>query len=185
MNQRECIGKPTTKDHGHDNRSVDRVAGNRNREDMRRLATSRIVALLSALSCLAYEAVRINGWLNRYARYGNENPSFYELAIEGWDTLSLALYFAMFAMVAVMASNRHNPRMRMSWFVISALSLLAICAQIPDAMAGRWAATNEFVWLVYVLGVPLPALCCIAYGLITRTRRSIARPGGLELNAAD
>jgi len=115
-------------------------------------------------TCLAYEAIRINGWYNRFT---NWDASFYEVAFFQWTPYALVVYLSLFLPFVVVACNKNNSKIRLGWFLLSFVIFVIACIQIPGAMHGRWAGTHDKFILVYWLVVPLPSIIFILIGIYT------------------
>ncbi|MDJ0654450.1 MAG: hypothetical protein QNJ40_09875 [Xanthomonadales bacterium] len=130
-----------------------------------RLTTWTLVSC--GLTCVAYEAIRINGRMNRFA---SQDPSFWEIAFSRWESFGLVVYFSIFTAALVVICNRSNPRIAMAWFAYSVLILGIACFNIPGAMMGRYGDTYQVFALFHLVITPLPAIVFILVGLITGIR---------------
>ena len=131
------------------------------------LTTAKNTFIICCLTCLAYEATRINGWYNRYSvSDGYSGIGFYEIAVIRWESEGPIVYAAIFSCFVVVACNKLNPQIQFSWFWFSVFALISVCACIPNAMVDR-IPTHQVIGLFYMLIVPLPALAFIAVGFYT------------------
>lgn len=112
-------------------------------------------------TCLAYEAIRINGWYNRF---GSWDRSFYEIAVSQWTPFNLLIYFSLFLPFVVVASNKNNPKIKLGWLLLSFAIFAIACMKIPGAMQGRWAGTHDHFILIYWFVVPLLSIISILIG---------------------
>lgn len=119
-----------------------------------------------AFTCLAYEAIKINGWYNRFG----EDRSLGEVASSQWHPFALLIYLSLFLPYFVVSSNDNKPKIAVGWFLLSASTLVLACANIPGAMLGRWGSTADVFVLLYCLVVPLPAIIFILVGLNTKSK---------------
>ena len=129
-------------------------------------------------TCLAYEAIRINGWYNRFSSY--KDASFFEIAFLQWDLVSLAVYFSIFLPSVVVLCNKHNLKLRFGWFLFSLAMLAVSCFSIPGAMVGRWSSTVDSFTLFYLLVVPIPSIVFILKGVISKNASKRMRSNGTE-----
>lgn len=125
-------------------------------------------AIACAATCVAYEAVRINGWFNRFG--STHSNSFFDVAIGQWNAAVIVLYALIFAPLLVVFFNRHRPILRASWVIFSVGMLVITCASVPSAHLGRWTGTSDSFVLFYILAVPIPALVCFVIGLNTQAK---------------
>ena len=119
--------------------------------------------IVCAFNCVAFEAIRINGWYNRFGSIYPDRP-FSEVA--QWQPSMLIFYGMLFFLpFFVVVCNKYNPRVRFVWFLISLALLTISCLEIPGAMHGRWGSANDTLGLYYLIFMPLPSIVFIVYGL--------------------
>ena len=137
-------------------------------------ATPKNTFAICCLTCLAYEATRINAWYNQHAiSSGYLDPGFYELAVGRWESDGLWVYAAIFLSFAVVVCNSHNPKIKLGWFLYSLIALMVVSACIPGAMNVRWAGTHDFIAAFYWYIVPLPAMLFIMIGIYTNIANKV------------
>lgn len=112
-------------------------------------------------TCLAYEAIRISGWYNRFPSW---NTSFNEIALSQWSPYNLFVYLSLFLPFVVVAFNKNNPKIKLGWLLLSFLIFAIACMKIPSARHGRWAGTHDHFILIYWLVVPLLSIIFILIG---------------------
>ena len=121
--------------------------------------------IVCAFTCLAYEAIRINGWYNRFGPF-NEDNTFSDIAFRNFDLSFLLFYVLVFLPFIVVASNPDYPKVRICWFYLSVVIFIFACLKIPDAELGRWGnSAQRNLGLFYQFVMPLPALIFIVIGL--------------------
>jgi hypothetical protein len=129
-------------------------------------------------TCLAYEAIRINGWYNRFSYYRNE--SFSEVAFSQWDPSSSVIYFLIFLPSVVVLCNKNNLKLRLGWFLFSLVMLAVSCIHIPGAMLGRWLSTDGRFALFYMFVVPIPSIIFILIGVFSKNANNVLQSDASE-----
>lgn len=115
-------------------------------------------------NCLAFEAIRINGWYNRFGSIRG-SASFSEVSFSNWHLSTLIFYCVLLLPFFVGVCNKYNPRVRFTWFLISLTLLTISCLEIPGAMEGRWGSATDKLELYYWIFMPLPSIVFIIFGL--------------------
>ena len=135
------------------------------------MINSRLIPIVTfiacGLTCLAYEAIRVQGWLNRFPPQG-EDPQFVDMLFDQWVTahlLNTLLFIWRLSLSFVIGSN---PRIRFGWFLFSIAMLAIACYNIPGAMYGRWTTTADIFLVFYWVVVAIPAIAFIIFGLVSK-----------------
>ena len=141
--------------------------------DLTVMTTPKLASIATLVTCgwtcLAYEAIRINGWFNRFP---SRDTSLFEVAFSQWNLFALAVYLSLFLPCVVVASNKSNPKIQIGWFLFSFAILVIALIAIPGAMHGRWAGTHDEFILIYWLVVPLLAAIFILFGKYARGNKT-------------
>jgi len=120
--------------------------------------------VICVFTCLAYEAIRINGWYNRFEPSGWDSP-LSEVAFYDWNPIALSVYILIFMAFVVVASNKYNPKIKFGTFLFAIAMLVILCANIPDAWRGRWNSTSQEFLLFYYIFVSIPSIILVVIGL--------------------
>ena len=127
---------------------------------------SLVTFLTCFLTCIAYEAIRINGWYNRFSNL--DWNDFTRVAFDKWDATSILVYILIFMSFVVVVFSKYNPTMRAAWFLFSLLMLFISCINIPGAMLGRYASTSDMFFMFYLFIIPIPSVVCAVIGAHSR-----------------
>ena len=125
--------------------------------------------LACAATCVAYEAVRINGWFNRFGSM-QSSKTFYDVAFGQWHYMVVLLYGLIFAPLLVVCFSRCKPKLRAAWTLFAIAMLGITCANVSNAHVGRWSGTSDSFALFYIFVVPIPALVFFVIGLNAQTK---------------